>query len=113
MSDVVIANRYESREKIGDYPLFTFYRAWDRLSQQEVMVTVGNLVSVQHDLPPYHEVERKFLSFGHPHLVPLMHFGTHNDRRFLVLPALIGQPLENFLTRKPQSFNDIKRWAKA
>jgi serine/threonine protein kinase len=114
MSDVlVIASRYETREKIGDYALFTLYRAWDTQSQQEVIVTLGNAVSAQHHLPAFHEAERQFIGFAHPHLVPLVHFGTHDSRRYLVMPALIGQPLENFLARKPQAFDNIHKWAKS
>ncbi|MDQ7027382.1 MAG: protein kinase [Anaerolineae bacterium] len=114
MSDeTMIAKRYDVKEKFGDYALFTLYRAWDTESKQDVMVTLGHTVSPQHHLPRYQTSERKFMSLTHPNLVTLRDFGIHDNRRYQVLPALIGQPLQNYLSGQPQTLANIRKWAQS
>lgn len=93
--------RYQLGDVIGQGSAATVYRAWDRCLSRDVAIKLyGPGTGTEGAGRPQHRAELAALArLRHPGLVALYDAGVHEDRFYLVLQLIDGEPLSRRIAR--------------
>ncbi|GAB4847718.1 hypothetical protein Ancab_026780 [Ancistrocladus abbreviatus] len=106
----VLIGDYILREKVGEGPSSTVWRANDRTTGKEVALKQVYLSKLNRTLKASLDCELNFLSsVNHPNIIRLFHFFQVDDCMFMVLEFCAGGNLASYIRRHGRVQEQIAR----
>ena len=109
-----VAERFEIRELIGSGGLGDVYKAWDHHLNRAVAVKRVRLQAIQNDRKLVEQTWREAMTTAclqHPNIVTIFDYGIDAEGAYVVMELIVGETLEDILSRGPLQFEDFLRFA--
>jgi len=109
-----VADRFEIRELIGSGGLGDVYRAWDHHLNRAVAIKRVRMQVAQNDRKLVEQTWREAMTTAclqHPNIVNIFDYGIDAQGAYVVMELIVGETLEDVLSRGPLQFDDFLLFA--
>ncbi|MGQ9834339.1 MAG: serine/threonine-protein kinase, partial [Candidatus Villigracilaceae bacterium] len=106
--------RYHILEQLGEGGMATVYKAYDTRLECDVAVKIIRtekltIETMGKTLKRFERKAKALAKLTHPNIVPIMDYGEHDEKPYLVMPYLPGGTLKQQLESKPMLREDAVR----
>ena len=100
-ADVVVAERYDVRRRLGAGGMGAVYLAWDRVLAREVALKLTRGTVRERDVARLRREAQAMGSLNHPHVLDVYDFGTASGAIYIAMEYAPGGTLTQALSRGP------------